>query len=78
MVSSAVKNIALIVAAGRGMRLPGKIPKQYRVLYGHTVLKWSVLSFLLHSKIDTVQVVYNPEDSDLYESSLGDLDLAPP
>jgi 2-C-methyl-D-erythritol 4-phosphate cytidylyltransferase/2-C-methyl-D-erythritol 2,4-cyclodiphosphate synthase len=78
MVSSAVKNIALIVAAGRGMRLPGKIPKQYRVLYGHTVLKWSVLSFLLHSKIDTVQVVYNPEDSDLYELSLGDLDLAPP
>ena len=78
MISSNIKNIALIVAAGRGLRLQGNNPKQYRVIAGNTVLKWSVLSFLSHTNIDMVQVVYNSEDADLYKSSLNDLELPPP
>ena len=69
MISSQIKNIALIVAAGRGRRLEGNTPKQYRVIAGYAVLKWSVLSFLRHTKIDMVQVVYNPEDINLYDAA---------
>ena len=78
MISSQIKNIALIVAAGRGRRLEGNTPKQYRVIAGYAVLKWSVLSFLSHTKIDMVQVVYNPEDINLYDAALTDLELPSP
>ena len=78
MISSQIKNIALIVAAGRGRRLEGNTPKQYRVIAGYAVLKWSVLSFLRHTKIDMVQVVYNPEDINLYDAALNDLELPSP
>ena len=74
MISSNIKNIALIVAAGRGLRLQGNNPKQYKVIAGNTVLKWSVFPFLSHTNIDMVQVVYNSEDADLYKSSLNDLE----
>ena len=78
MISSQIKNIALIVAAGRGRRLEGNTPKQYRVIAGYADLKWSVLSFLRHTKIDMVQVVYNPEDINLYDAALNDLELPSP
>lgn len=37
-----MKTAALIVAAGRGERLGGDIPKQYRILGARSVLAWSV------------------------------------
>lgn len=70
--------IALIVAAGRGQRLPGDRPKQYRQLAGTSVLRWSVGSFLAHPAIDQVQIVFNREDEALYHDAVADLDLPPP
>jgi 2-C-methyl-D-erythritol 4-phosphate cytidylyltransferase/2-C-methyl-D-erythritol 2,4-cyclodiphosphate synthase len=70
--------IALIVAAGRGQRLPGDRPKQYRQLAGTPVLRWSVGSFLAHPAVDRVQIVFNRQDEALYHEALADLDLPPP
>ncbi len=70
--------IALIVAAGRGRRLPGDRPKQYRQLAGNPVLRWSVGSFLAHPSIDRVHIVFNREDEALYSEALADFDLPSP
>lgn len=69
--------LALIVGAGRGHRLGGPIPKQYRLLAGTPVLRHTVLAFLRHPAVGGVQAVIHPDDRDLYaEATLG-LDLPP-
>lgn len=72
------RTVALIVAAGRGARLPGDRPKQYRRLAGQPVLRWAAASLLGHPAIDRVQVVYNRDDEALYAEALAGLDLPPP
>lgn len=69
---------ALIVAAGRGRRLGGSLPKQYLPLGEGTVLRHTARAFLRHPEIGVVLVVIGAEDHALYESALGDLDLPPP
>ena len=70
--------VALIVAAGRSRRLPGDRPKQYRQLAGRPVLRRSVESFLGHSAVDRVHIVFNRDDAALYRDAMADLDLPPP
>ena len=60
---------ALIVAAGRGHRVGGPLPKQYRQLAGRAVLAHSVQRFAAHARIDRVRVVINPADRPLYEEA---------
>ena len=48
---------ALIVAAGRGERLGGGVPKQFRELAGKPVLRWAVEPFLRHPAVRDVRVV---------------------
>ena len=52
---------AVIVAAGRGNRLPGEVPKQFRDLCGIPILEWSVRAFEAHPEVDRVIVVLPPE-----------------
>jgi 2-C-methyl-D-erythritol 4-phosphate cytidylyltransferase / 2-C-methyl-D-erythritol 2,4-cyclodiphosphate synthase len=52
-----VTTSALIVAAGRGERLGGGMPKQFRLLGGKPVLRWTVEALLRHSAVRTVRVV---------------------
>ena len=66
MVSAA----ALIVAAGRGHRVGGPLPKQYRQLAGRAVLGHSVQRFATHPRIDRVRVVINPADRPLYDDAV--------
>ena len=66
MVSAA----ALIVAAGRGHRVGGPLPKQYRQLAGRAVLGHSVQCFATHPRIDRVRVVINPADRSLYDEAV--------
>jgi 2-C-methyl-D-erythritol 4-phosphate cytidylyltransferase / 2-C-methyl-D-erythritol 2,4-cyclodiphosphate synthase len=54
---TAVKNAALIVAAGSGSRVGGAIPKQFRLIDGQPMLRHSVQAFADHSAIDTICVV---------------------
>jgi len=70
--------VALIVAAGRGHRLGGPVPKQYRLLAGQPVLRLSVLAFLHHPTISAVQAVIHPADRELYAAAVEGLALPPP
>ena len=70
--------IALIVAAGRGIRAGGGMPKQYRELAGVPVLRHSAALFRAHPRIDAVRVVIHPDDRALYDGAMRGLDLLPP
>jgi 2-C-methyl-D-erythritol 4-phosphate cytidylyltransferase/2-C-methyl-D-erythritol 2,4-cyclodiphosphate synthase len=70
--------VALIVAAGRGHRAGGELPKQYRALARQSVLRRSCDAFLRHPRIDAVRAVIHPEDSDLYTDATAGLALMPP
>jgi 2-C-methyl-D-erythritol 4-phosphate cytidylyltransferase/2-C-methyl-D-erythritol 2,4-cyclodiphosphate synthase len=64
--------IALIVAAGRGIRAAGSkpmIPKQYLPLGGVPMLTRAIAAFAAHPSVDDVIVVIQPEDSGLYEAA---------
>lgn len=73
-----VDTVALIVAAGRGQRAGGSVPKQYRILGGQSVLRRSCAAFLDHPRIAAVKVVIHPDDTKLYERLAEGLALLPP
>jgi 2-C-methyl-D-erythritol 4-phosphate cytidylyltransferase/2-C-methyl-D-erythritol 2,4-cyclodiphosphate synthase len=75
---NAQRTIALIVAAGRGRRFGGALPKQYAPLGCKTVLRRTVQAFLTHPHIDAVRVVIHADDADLYQSATVGLDLLAP
>jgi 2-C-methyl-D-erythritol 4-phosphate cytidylyltransferase/2-C-methyl-D-erythritol 2,4-cyclodiphosphate synthase len=73
---------ALIVAAGRGSRAGGDKPKQYQLLGGKPLLRYSLETLLGHAAVARVAVVIHPDDSAAYAEAIGDLAshprLAPP
>jgi 2-C-methyl-D-erythritol 4-phosphate cytidylyltransferase / 2-C-methyl-D-erythritol 2,4-cyclodiphosphate synthase len=73
-----VETAALIVAAGRGYRLGGALPKQYLPLAGRPVLRYSLETFARHPAIDAVRVVIHRDDLELYERAAHGLDLLSP
>lgn len=72
------KCIALIVAAGRGHRLGGDIPKQYQTLAGRPVLRHCLARLLCHPEISGIRVVIHPDDLLFYEMAVKGLALPPP
>lgn len=70
--------VALIVAAGRGLRAGGGMPKQYRMLAGQSILRRSCTAFLEHPGVDTVRVVIHPDDRPRYDDAMAGIDLPPP
>lgn len=70
--------VALIVAAGRGTRAGGALPKQYRDLGGRPVLRWSLERFSTHPRVGAVRAVIHPDDRALYDAAAAGLDLLPP
>ena len=67
----------LIVAAGRGSRFGGPLPKQYALLAGQPVLRRTIVAF--HAAgIDRVQVVIGPGDDAHYAAATDGLDLPAP
>jgi len=73
---------ALIVAAGRGSRAGGDKPKQYQLLGGKPLLRYSLETLLGHGAVARVAVVIHPDDSAAYAEAIGALAshprLAPP
>ena len=61
---------AVVLAAGRGIRAGGSVPKQYCDLGGRTVVLRAVEAFLRHPGIDVVQPVIALGDEDLYERAM--------
>ena len=64
---------ALIVAAGRGARFGGELPKQYLPLGGSTVLRHAVAAFATHPQVAGVLVMIRPEDQSHYERAIAGL-----
>lgn len=52
----------IIVAAGRGTRAGGAVPKQWRRLAGRRVADWSFAAFRDHPRVGRVVVVLHPDD----------------
>ena len=48
---------ALIVAAGKGERVGGGMPKQFRLLGGKSVLRWAVESLVGHPAVQSTRIV---------------------
>jgi len=69
---------ALVVAAGRGTRFGGAVPKQYLTLGGTTVLRHAVASLSEHRLIAGALVVIRPEDRRLYDRAVAGLPLLTP
>jgi 2-C-methyl-D-erythritol 4-phosphate cytidylyltransferase / 2-C-methyl-D-erythritol 2,4-cyclodiphosphate synthase len=69
---------AIIVAAGRGNRFGGPIPKQYRSLAGQPVLRYAVEALLRGGEFAGAVVAIHPDDRSLYDRAVAGLDLLPP
>ena len=69
---------ALVVAAGRGSRFGGELPKQYLGLGGSTILRHAVSAFAAHPQVDGVLVVIRPEDRAIFDDALAGLPVLPP
>ncbi|MBU6420305.1 MAG: 2-C-methyl-D-erythritol 4-phosphate cytidylyltransferase [Proteobacteria bacterium] len=67
-------NIGLIVAAGRGYRLGGPLPKQYLPLAGRPILRHTIQALARHPEIDAVQVLIHPDDQALYDDATAGLE----
>ncbi|MEP5731146.1 MAG: 2-C-methyl-D-erythritol 4-phosphate cytidylyltransferase [Sulfitobacter sp.] len=69
-----MQTAALIVAAGRGTRFGGDIPKQYVPLAGPCAFRRSIEQFLDLSEIAFVQPVIHAEDEALFAQAVMGLD----
>ena len=68
---------AVVVAAGRGLRAGGGVPKQYRPIPGGTAIQRSLAMFSRHAEITFVQPVIHPDDQDTFERSSAAFRLLP-
>jgi 2-C-methyl-D-erythritol 4-phosphate cytidylyltransferase/2-C-methyl-D-erythritol 2,4-cyclodiphosphate synthase len=66
---------ALIVAAGKGERLGGGIPKQYRDIGGKPVLRWAAEAMLAHPAIGSARVVIGQGQQESAGVALHGLDV---
>ncbi|MEO0914532.1 MAG: bifunctional 2-C-methyl-D-erythritol 4-phosphate cytidylyltransferase/2-C-methyl-D-erythritol 2,4-cyclodiphosphate synthase, partial [Pseudomonadota bacterium] len=66
---------ALIVAAGRGHRAGGDIPKQYMHLRGKPVLAHTLENVAAQPGIAEIQVVIHPDDAALYTATIAQLQI---
>jgi len=72
------KVAALIVAAGRGHRFGGEIPKQYCALYGESVLRHTLSKFVAHPDVNAIVTVIHPDDRALYDEAAAGLGVIEP
>jgi 2-C-methyl-D-erythritol 4-phosphate cytidylyltransferase/2-C-methyl-D-erythritol 2,4-cyclodiphosphate synthase len=69
---------AVVVAAGRGLRAGGDLPKQYRKLAGEPVIRSCLSLFAWHGEIAAVQAVIHPDDRTSFDAAAAGLRLLPP
>ena len=64
---------ALIVAAGRGTRVGGDVPKQFRIVGGKPVLRWAVEAIQRHPAVRAVSVAIGDGQQAQAEQALAGL-----
>lgn len=67
---------AVIVAAGRGMRAGGDVPKQWQMLLGQPILMHTLSVFRSHPGISKIVLVLHPDDISRSET-LQDIEIVP-
>ncbi len=78
MTEPLTETVALVVAAGRGQRFGGPLPKLYAALAGRPVLTHTLARLAAHPRIDRVQAVIHPDDRALYDRAAAGLALPEP
>jgi 2-C-methyl-D-erythritol 4-phosphate cytidylyltransferase / 2-C-methyl-D-erythritol 2,4-cyclodiphosphate synthase len=73
-----VKVAAVVVAAGRGLRAGGDLPKQYRCILGEPMIRPSLAALAGHNGISAVQPVIHADDAALFRAAVAGIDLLPP
>jgi 2-C-methyl-D-erythritol 4-phosphate cytidylyltransferase / 2-C-methyl-D-erythritol 2,4-cyclodiphosphate synthase len=68
----------IIVAAGRGVRAGGDLPKQFQRIGGETMLRRALSMLVEHENVALVQPVIHPEDLDLFQAATANLTMLPP
>jgi 2-C-methyl-D-erythritol 4-phosphate cytidylyltransferase/2-C-methyl-D-erythritol 2,4-cyclodiphosphate synthase len=75
---ASAKVAAVLVAAGRGMRAGGDLPKQYRRLGGRPVIRLALEALAAHPRVAQVQPVIHPDDAALFTAAAAGLETLPP
>lgn len=73
-----MKIAALIVAAGKGIRAGGTLPKQYQLINGKPVLTRTVKAFSEHAQIDMIQTVIGIGHEAAFADAVRGMELLPP
>jgi len=68
----------VIVAAGKGERAGGGVPKQYRQIAGRPLLAWTLAPFLEHGRVGPIQLVIDPGQGELYAAATHGMALLEP
>ena len=69
---------AIVVAAGRGSRVGGDLPKQFRAIGGTPMVRQSLVMLLEHPNVGAVQPVIHPDDVATFQASVAGLAILPP
>jgi 2-C-methyl-D-erythritol 4-phosphate cytidylyltransferase/2-C-methyl-D-erythritol 2,4-cyclodiphosphate synthase len=68
----------VVVAAGKGTRVGGDTPKQFRRIGDEIMLRRTLVTFVDAPKVGLVQPVIRPEDCGLFEAATTKLTILPP
>lgn len=68
MATTNSKVYAVILAAGKGVRFGGRLPKQYRTINGKQVIEYTIGKFDRHPMIDGIVVVIESQYEYLYDN----------
>jgi 2-C-methyl-D-erythritol 4-phosphate cytidylyltransferase/2-C-methyl-D-erythritol 2,4-cyclodiphosphate synthase len=68
----------VVVAAGQGIRAGGDVPKQFRRLGGHSMLRRTLTALLQAPAIEAIQPVIRPQDLFLFEEASTGLAIRSP
>lgn len=69
-----MKAAAIIVAAGRGERAGGALPKQYALIRGKPALRWSIEAFAAHSAFGAIVLVVDPAHEAFFRDAAAGLE----
>ena len=72
------KCVVLVVAAGRGRRFGGEVPKQYLDLAGRPVLRHSLAAYAANPQVDAIRTVIHPDDRQLFDAAASGLGVLEP